>query len=256
MCKFYVYKYIDPVSNLPFYIGKGTGKRMFKHLSETFNNTENRKKYAYIKGLRNKGLEPVVEIIKDGLSEQQAYDIEKELIIKYGRRDIDNGGILTNICEDNRPPNVLGIIRTEEFKRNLSESRKGAGNPMFGRKMPENLKLSISERTKGTKNPFYGKTHSCKQKEKWKGIARGMVGRKHTIETKKRMSEAQYGANNHQSKRWRITTPEGNVIIIISLEAFCKENNIGIGSLRYVARQRALGKNCVSSGGWICELVG
>lgn len=32
---YYVYQYIDPRTNLPFYIGKGIGKRYLAHLLET-----------------------------------------------------------------------------------------------------------------------------------------------------------------------------------------------------------------------------
>jgi hypothetical protein len=101
---YYVYQYIDPRNNLPFYIGKGKGKRYQTHLFETADNTENLKKYAYIQGLRNKGLMPTIEIVLDNLSEDQAYHLEESLIIKYGRKDIDPQGILTNICLDNQPP--------------------------------------------------------------------------------------------------------------------------------------------------------
>jgi hypothetical protein len=41
---YYVYQYIDPRNNLPFYIGKGKGKRYQTHLFETADNTENLKK--------------------------------------------------------------------------------------------------------------------------------------------------------------------------------------------------------------------
>ena len=36
----YVYVYIDPRNNEPFYIGKGKGNRLFSHLNES---TESRK---------------------------------------------------------------------------------------------------------------------------------------------------------------------------------------------------------------------
>jgi hypothetical protein len=58
---FYVYVYYHPETNMPFYIGKGTGTRYMKHLSETKENTENYKKWAVIQGLRNKGLEPIIK---------------------------------------------------------------------------------------------------------------------------------------------------------------------------------------------------
>lgn len=42
---YYVYQYVDPETNKPFYIGKGKDNRMFHHLNETLDNTDNRKKF-------------------------------------------------------------------------------------------------------------------------------------------------------------------------------------------------------------------
>jgi len=101
---YYVYMYKDPRTDLPFYIGKGTKGRYLHHLNETKDNTENIKKYAYIQGLRNKGLTPKIVIIQQDMLESEAYDLERDLIKYWGRKNIDENGILTNICEDNRPP--------------------------------------------------------------------------------------------------------------------------------------------------------
>ena len=45
---FYIYHYIDPRDNLPFYVGKGSDNRMYDHLYETESNTENRHKFYRI----------------------------------------------------------------------------------------------------------------------------------------------------------------------------------------------------------------
>lgn len=101
---YYVYQYVDPRTQLPFYIGKGSRKRFLRHLFETADNTENIKKWCYIQGLRNKNLEPIIQILCDNMTQEEAYCLEESLIIKYGRADIDANGILTNICLGQRPP--------------------------------------------------------------------------------------------------------------------------------------------------------
>ncbi|WP_434083262.1 LEM-3-like GIY-YIG domain-containing protein, partial [Escherichia coli] len=80
-----------------FYIGKGKGNRPYHHLRETKETTENLKKYAKIKSIRDFGVEPVVSFWERNLSETQAYDLESKLILTFGRKGIDETGILTNM---------------------------------------------------------------------------------------------------------------------------------------------------------------
>jgi hypothetical protein len=99
---YYVYAYIDPKTELPFYIGKGHGNRAYSHLTESRANTKNLKKWNKIASLRKSGNEPHVTILEDNLTEDTAYLHEEELIQQYGRKGIDPGGILTNICASGR----------------------------------------------------------------------------------------------------------------------------------------------------------
>jgi hypothetical protein len=157
---YYVYMYIDPRDNLPFYVGKGKDNRLKKHLSETFENTENRRKYAYIQGLRNKGIEPIIKKIKENLSQEDAYEFEEDLIRHYGRKDLDTNGILTNICIDNRPPVITGekhhqfgkaiiTYHTEETKKKISDAHKGRPSMKKGTTCSEETKERMSNAQKG-----------------------------------------------------------------------------------------------------------
>lgn len=162
---FYVYIYYHPQTKQPFYVGKGSGDRYKKHLTETKNTTENYKKWAYIQGLRNLGLEPIIEKVFNTDNEELAYDEEERLIRHYGRQGIDKGGILTNICENSRPPRRASPL-TEEHKRKISEAHKGHKkyNPDY--RHSEETKKKISLANKGKPGSMTGKKHTEETKQK------------------------------------------------------------------------------------------
>lgn len=129
---FYVYFLVDPRSGLPFYVGKGKDARAESHLKETLETTENIKKFYKIQSIRKSGIEPVIDYVFTLLSEDKAYDIEAKLIAFYGRQDIDDNGILTNICSDNRPPKRNGPFSTEA-KEKRSKAQSGDKNHRYGK---------------------------------------------------------------------------------------------------------------------------
>lgn len=184
--RYYVYQYIDPRTNLPFYIGKGKGNRYLAHLKETADTVENKRKREHIQQLASLGLEPTIVKFQENLSEDIAYTLEAQLIKKYGRKDFDPNGILTNICLDGRPPTFYGeqhprygmpVPRTEEQEQkrrhSLSLAKKGKPSLFKGRSRSDNIRKTasithrgkvVSETTKqklrelntGPNNPNYG----------------------------------------------------------------------------------------------------
>ncbi|HLF64456.1 MAG TPA: GIY-YIG nuclease family protein [Saprospiraceae bacterium] len=79
--EYYVYVYIDPRNFEEFYYGKGKGSRKNAHLSQD-NDTE---KVKRINAIRKEGLEPIIKVIAKGLTEHEAFLIEKTLIWKLGK---------------------------------------------------------------------------------------------------------------------------------------------------------------------------
>lgn len=89
---FYVYALKDPRSSpaLPFYIGKGTGSSAFDHLVQP----DATRKDKRIQEIVASGKLPLVDILVEDLTENQALRLEAELVAAFGT--LDSGGILTN----------------------------------------------------------------------------------------------------------------------------------------------------------------
>lgn len=89
---FYVYALKDPRKSpaLPFYIGKGAGSRAYDHLVTP----DNTRKYAKIKEIVASGAKPLVAILLEDLTENQALRMEAELIAAFGT--VESGGPLAN----------------------------------------------------------------------------------------------------------------------------------------------------------------
>lgn len=106
-----------------------------------------------------------VEIVAEGLTQDEAYQMEIELISKF-KRKID-GGILVN----------------------KSTGGKSGTNGII----PWNKGI-INETISGKNHPMYGKTHTDEAKKK---MSEAQKGRKHSTESKLKRS----GVNNKRSKK-------------------------------------------------------
>jgi len=89
---YYVYSLKDPRKKPAevFYIGKGTGSRATDHLKKI----DKTRKGKFIQNIFASGHKPIVTIMVDTLTEEQALQIELELISSFGT--IDSGGALCN----------------------------------------------------------------------------------------------------------------------------------------------------------------
>ena len=104
MRKFYVYAFLRE-NKTPYYIGKGCGKRIYQNCNR--------------RGTRRPVNGGCVVKIKENLTEQEAFDLEKILIEFYGRKS--DGGILNNFSKGGKGGNNLVGPLTEEHKKNISK---------------------------------------------------------------------------------------------------------------------------------------
>jgi len=185
MNKYYVYIYIDPRNNLPFYVGKGHNKRWTYHLNlnNKYYNLYLRNK---IKSIRQKGYEPIVEKIKKNLSDKKAVELEKILIKLYGRKD-NNTGTLVNHTDggdgsEGRICNLSTRRKMSKNQRGISRN-KGEKNPQYGKSNTKEQKRKISLALVGNKNPRFGIHLSKETKEK---LRLANLGKKYNQETKRK----------------------------------------------------------------------
>lgn len=142
---YYVYAYLRKENNLPYYIGKGKGNRMFQKHHNKIPVPKDKTK--------------IIKLI-DNISEDCAYTIEFFLIFILGKKM--NGGILYNVSDGGRES--IGFKNSKESRKKMSKSRKGKKRKPhtdktkekirlanLGRKMTIEDKIKMSESHKGLK---------------------------------------------------------------------------------------------------------
>jgi hypothetical protein len=114
----YAYIYIDPITNIPFYAGKGSRDRATSHMAPSANT--NKALSAKLKKLKEFGLKPIISKIKVSAHET-AFAIERFLVALFGKK-FDKTGSLYNLSDGGDGP--YNLIRSEEAKRKTSASLK------------------------------------------------------------------------------------------------------------------------------------
>lgn len=88
---YYVYLLVDPRSNKPFYVGKGQGNRVNQHLlgalETEFDEVE---KIKTIHDIQRANLEVGCLILRHGLSEKEAFEVESAVIDFIGMDNLTN----------------------------------------------------------------------------------------------------------------------------------------------------------------------
>ena len=86
----YVYTLADPRTGKVFYVGKGTGNRIFAHINEALTRPTEADKLEKLREIHASGLMVRYEIIRHGLQEKEAFEVESALIDYIGLTELTN----------------------------------------------------------------------------------------------------------------------------------------------------------------------
>lgn len=159
---YYVYEHIRLDNNTCFYVGKGRGKR-----SNYVSRNEHHDRVVNKVGMK-------VNIIKENLSEEEAYRLERQMIMHY----VFDLGYGIDIIGFNNNPNEkghltnhtfggdgsFGMVHSDEWKKQHSLDMSGENNPMYGKNVWEmydeergsEIRKKLSVAYSGENNPMYG----------------------------------------------------------------------------------------------------
>lgn len=87
---YYVYMLIDPETEKIFYVGKGTENRIFAHLNHSISSPFESDKLDKIRSIQSKGLQVKHIILRHGLTEKEAFEVEGSLIDFIGLEGLTN----------------------------------------------------------------------------------------------------------------------------------------------------------------------
>jgi len=159
---YYIYEHLRNDTKMPFYIGKGNGKRAFA--------TINRNSLWHKVITESNGF--TVNILIDEIDEEFGLLAEREVIDVYKKRNIP----LVNLTSGGQ--GVSGLKHSEQTKLKFSKIHKG-------KTISAEVRKKISEGMKGIN---LGRPISDEQKQK---ISKTLTGRKASLESRKKMSIAQ-----------------------------------------------------------------
>ena len=212
--EFYVYEHIRLDNNTCFYVGQGKGNRAYELDRNDFHdNISNSYGHAVV-------------IVKDNLTEEEAFELEKDTIEYYvftlgygidieGYKNRENDEFLTNLTFGGEGSS--GFKHSEEAKQKMSESRKGT-------KHSEEVKRKMSEARKGIKYSEEAKRKMSEAKrgiqlseEHKKKISESCKGRQLSEETKRKMSKSKKGRKCSEETKRKLSK---KVICITTGEIF------------------------------------
>ena len=154
---YYVYVYYD--GEIPIYVGKGKNNRYKEHLSRCFKKKRGTNLfYDKLRKILNSGNFPRIEIIKDGISEDEALELERKKEQEFGTV-LNKTGTLLNVAPcGNKNPVLIGDKNPMFGKNIFDEWEKKYDKEQLEKKIREySLNMSIS---------LSGKTHTKETKEK------------------------------------------------------------------------------------------
>lgn len=193
---YYTYAYLRKKDGTPYYIGKGCGNRAYKRSKKDIKSPKDKSR---------------IIILKNNLTEEEAFKHEIYMIVVFGRKDLGTG-ILYNRTDGGE--GISGTILSEETKQKMSESRKGHKNHFYGRKHSaesiEKMKISLQGKTPWNKNKHLPDTSVSPHALYMRNYRKGKT---------------------KINKNREFISPNGEKIIILDLKTYCKDNGLTYQSM-------------------------
>ncbi len=158
--KSYVYMLLDPKDNKPFYIGKGkSNNRVFDHMNCTLTDLDTSTlKYDIIREIKSRGQDVQHIIVRHGLSDKEAFEIEASLIDTF-----HYCGILLSNIQGGHKSVEKGLMTSEEIIRlyNAQPLEKMGNDCML-------ININKTYERGNTTNPIYQATKETWLISKWR----------------------------------------------------------------------------------------
>ena len=170
MNNYYIYFHKNPSTNQIFYVGLGSHVLYQKYKRAKDIKQRNQHWVNYI----NKHGDPIIEIIHDNLTQEEACGLEIKYIDVFGRKHYECDGILVNESSGGEG-GKQGIITSKETKIKQSLKLKGKPKPEgFGDKIKNNRDHKSAGQKSGISNTNMGhyiknSNRNIKISEKLKG---------------------------------------------------------------------------------------
>jgi hypothetical protein len=219
---YYVYILFRP-NGVPCYVGKGKDNRWFKH-EKRANRIHNRHLNAIVEMALTNGEELPKIKIREGLSETEAFLLERIFIAAIGREL--HGGPLVNLTDGGEGQS--GRVCSDETKQKIGDRHRGRSHSdewkaaISAGLSSEETKLSISATQKkrfedpaeraraGAKN--VGRKRSAETAEKQRLNNPGNTGHKHTEEALRKIREARARQTIRDRERKRLAAESTNLL--------------------------------------------
>ncbi len=154
----FIYSLSDPITSQVRYIGKANNvsKRYEKHLEKRCNNH----KIAWISGLRNMGLKPILDIIEEVSYHEwvfwEQYWISQMRAWGFNLVNQTNGGegregLHSQETKDKISKALLGHKQSNETRLKRIKSLSGSNHYLFGKKRSAEVCKKLSESRSGMK---------------------------------------------------------------------------------------------------------
>jgi hypothetical protein len=229
--RFYTYAYLRE-DRTPYYVGKGTGKRIYQSNGKSCNKPKDKSRIIFL---------------KQNLTEEEAFKHEIYMIAVFGRKDLGTG-ILHN--RTNGGEGTSGLTKTKEQIQQMSLSRKGQipwNKGITGViKLSEKTKKKMSSSRKGQIPWNKGLHHDEQRVEFMRKIAKIAKPKGHSENVSKSM-RGNPNVINAKKRHYKITFDNGKVEYVFGLVDWCKMNGYNDrGLYRFLSGERNKYKDIVA----------